>query len=168
MPLSTVEVFGIACEPIKQEKDICAARNSVTNPRTFLQQTLLPYEFSTSNACVQILRLLIDQIGLCKEIRHTCKTGQRHQCNRGGSESPDTNTMMCINSTECTRGSVAPVHQLVLSFDDGSQLCRPVTVLLLVHEEIDALPHQIFLCPAEHVLVAQQHLQDRREAVGCT
>lgn len=73
MPLSTVDVFGVACEPIKQEEDICAACNSVTNPRTFLQQTFLPYEFSTSNAFIQVLWLLIDQIGFCEKVRHTCK-----------------------------------------------------------------------------------------------
>ena len=66
-----------------------------------------------------------------------------------------------MNNTVCTRGTVAPVHQLVLSLDDGAQLCRPVTVLLLVHEEVDALPHQVLLRAAEHVLVAQQHLQHR-------
>lgn len=69
------------------------------------------------------------------------------------------NIAMCINNTACTRGSMAPVHEFVLSLDDGTQLCGPVTVLLLVHEEINALPHQVLLCPAEHVLVAQQHLQ---------
>lgn len=63
---------------------------------------------------------------------------------------------------------MAPVHQLVLPLDDGSQLCGPVAVLLLVHEQIDALPHQVLRRPAEHVLVAQQHLQHRREAVGRT
>lgn len=61
--------------------------------------------------------------------------------------------------TECTWGSVAPVHQFVLSLYHGAQLCRPVAVLLLVHEEVNALPHQVLLYPAEHVLVAQQHLQ---------
>ena len=74
----------------------------------------------------------------------------------------------CRGHTECTWGSVAPVHQFVLSLYHGAQLCGPVAVLLLVHEEVDALPHQILLYPAEHVLVAQQHLQHWREAVGCT
>lgn len=64
-----------------------------------------------------------------------------------------------MNNTEHTRGSVTPVHQFVLSLDDGAQLCGPVAVLLLIHEEVDALPHQILLHPTEHILVAQQHLQ---------
>lgn len=68
----------------------------------------------------------------------------------------------------CTRGPVAPVHQFVLSLNDGAQFCRPVAVLLLVHEEVDALPHQVLLCATEHVLVAQQHLQHRGEAVSRT
>lgn len=70
--------------------------------------------------------------------------------------------MMGINSSELTRGSVAPVHQLVLPFDDGSQLCRPVTVLLLVHEEINTLPHQILFSFTEHVLVSSICSTDER------
>lgn len=72
-----------------------------------------------------------------------------------------------MDNAACTWGPMAPVHQFVLSLNDGAQLCGPVAVLLLVHEEVDALPHQVLLCPTEHVLVAQQHLQHRGEAVGC-
>lgn len=66
----------------------------------------------------------------------------------------------------CTWSPVAPVHQLVLPLYDGAELSGPVAVLLLVHKEVDALPHQVLLHPAQHVLVAQQHLQHRREAMG--
>lgn len=72
----------------------------------------------------------------------------------------------CCLHEACTWGAVAPVHQFVLPLYDGAELCRPVAVLLLVHEEVDALPHQVLLRPAQHVLVAQQHLQHRRESVG--
>lgn len=78
LPLSTVDVFGVPCEPIQQEEDVSAARNSVTNPRPFLQQTFLPNELATADNRVQILGLLIDQIGFRKKIRHTCGTGWRY------------------------------------------------------------------------------------------
>lgn len=77
MPLSAVDVLGVSCEPIKQQEDISAACDSVTNPRPLLQQTFLPHKLPTADTCVQILGLLIDQVGFSKQIRHTCERGFR-------------------------------------------------------------------------------------------
>lgn len=71
---------------------------------------------------------------------------------------PQANTIMHRDGAG-TRGSVAPVHQLVLPLDHGPQLGGPVAVLLLIHEEVHALPHQVPVRTAEHVPVTQQHLQ---------
>lgn len=79
LPLSTVDVLRVACEPIKQEEDVSAACNSVTNPRSLLQQTFLPHELPTADTCVQILGFLIHQVGFSKQIRHTCMRGLRRE-----------------------------------------------------------------------------------------
>ena len=86
MPLSTVDVFGVPCEPIQQEEDVSAARDPVTNPGPFLQQTFLPHKLAAADARVQILGLLVDQIGFREKIRHTCRTPWR--CDLRGSRPP--------------------------------------------------------------------------------
>lgn len=152
MPLSSVDVLRVPREPIKQQEDVSAACNPMTDPRSLLQQAFLPHQLPTADARVQILRLLINQVGFSKQVCHACARAARSE---GGSGDD------ARSRTIRTWSAVAPVHQLVLPLNDGSQLRRPVAVLLLVHEEIHALPHQVLLGAAEHVLVAQQHLQHR-------
>lgn len=81
LPLSTVDVFRVACEPKQQEEDVSAACNSMTDPRSFLQQTFLPNKFSAADACIKILGLLIDQVSFGKKIGHTCVRVRRRELN---------------------------------------------------------------------------------------
>lgn len=110
LPLSTVNVLGVARESIQQEEDVSAACDSVTNPRSFLQQAFLPHELAAADARVQVLRLLIDQIGFCKKIRHTCARRRRRYC-KG-------DVQQCSIVVQCSNNSVpgAPWHQCTSSF----------------------------------------------------
>ena len=68
---------------------------------------------------------------------------------------------MFVYACVCTRSPMAPVHQFVLLLYHSTQLGRPVTVLLLVHEEVHTVPHQVSFDSAKHLLVGQQHLKHR-------
>lgn len=59
-----------------------------------------------------------------------------------------------------TWSSMAPVHQLVLPLDGLPQLRGPIAVLLLVHQEIHTLPHQLLICWLQVLVIGEQHLQD--------
>lgn len=78
LPLSSVDVLGVSREPVEQKEHVRAARHAVTNPGSFFQQTFLPHELPAADARVQILGLLIDQVGLGEKVRHTCTRGRRH------------------------------------------------------------------------------------------
>lgn len=54
----------------------------MTNARSFLQQAFLPDELPTADTRVQILWLLIDQIGFSEKIRHACRMKWKHYSNR--------------------------------------------------------------------------------------
>lgn len=77
LPLSSVDVLRGPCEPIKQQEDVSTACNPVTEPGSLLQQAFLPHQLPTADARVQILGLLIDQVGLSKEVRHACVRAAR-------------------------------------------------------------------------------------------
>ena len=70
MPLSAVDVFGVPSEPVEHEEDVGAAGHSVTNPWSLLQQALLPHQLPAADARVQVLGLVVDQIGFSKQVRH--------------------------------------------------------------------------------------------------
>lgn len=72
LPLSPVDVLGVARESVEQQEDVSAARDPVTNPRAFLQQTFLPNQFRAADTCVKVLGFLVDQVSLSKQIGHAC------------------------------------------------------------------------------------------------
>lgn len=54
-----------------------------------------------------------------------------------------------------TWSSMTPVDKLILPLDRLPQLRRPVAVLLLVHEEIDTLPHKLLICWLQVLVVGE-------------
>lgn len=74
LPLSSVDVLQVPREPIQQQEDVSAACNPVTDPGPLLQQPFLPHQLPTADARVQILGLLLHQVGPSKEVRHACAT----------------------------------------------------------------------------------------------
>lgn len=72
LPLSSVDVLGVARESIEQQEDVSAARDPVTNPRAFLQKTFLPHQLPAADACVKVLGLLVNQVSLSEQIGHAC------------------------------------------------------------------------------------------------
>lgn len=72
MPLSSIDVLGVACESIEQQEDVGAARDPVTNPWAFFQQTFLPHQLPAADTRVKVLGLLVNQVSLREQIGHTC------------------------------------------------------------------------------------------------
>lgn len=77
MPLSSVDVLRVPREPVQQQEDVSTACHPVTDARSLLQQAVLPHQLPTADARVQILGLLIDQVGFSKEEGHACARAAR-------------------------------------------------------------------------------------------
>lgn len=71
LPLCSIDVLPVSCEAIEEEEDVGTAGHSVADARPLLQQPLLPDQLSTADARVQILGLVVDQVGLGKQVCHT-------------------------------------------------------------------------------------------------